>query len=242
MVVTEASQKAAAPPPWESAAERRCTPCPADRAPGRGAGRAGPPAAVSSFDVAPRASTPREGAADMQTVALLARARALGIEAAARAIVTETTGREQLGKDRPRVGRLAGRAASSVLSTSSRGLVLAVLARFGGPAGGSRRLAVDLGRSGPGPLRGAAKKTAAAAQPFDVAGGGQVERGHRRLLGLQAFSRAPKARRPRSPGPGCRAAPGELAEGLLAAGPQAVWSSSLLDAHRQQLNERIRAG
>jgi uridine phosphorylase len=81
-------------------------------------GAQGHSAAVFSFDVHPDEQPPRDGAADMQSASLLARARALGIEAAAVLIVAETTGKERLGKDEvEEAERRAGRAASSVLST-----------------------------------------------------------------------------------------------------------------------------
>jgi len=76
------------------------------------------PAAVSSFDVHPEEQASLGVAADMQSAPLLARARALGIGAAAVLIVTETTGGEGLEKEEvEQAERLAGRAASSILST-----------------------------------------------------------------------------------------------------------------------------
>lgn len=75
------------------------------------------PATVSSFDVHPDEHSPAEGAADMQSASLLARARSLGIEAAAVLIVAETTGGGKLGKDEvEEAERTAGRAASAILS------------------------------------------------------------------------------------------------------------------------------
>jgi uridine phosphorylase len=75
-------------------------------------------AAVSSFDAHPDAHSGSEGVADMQTVALLARARSLGVEAAAVLIVAETAGTEELAKDRVEAAeRVAGRAASAILSS-----------------------------------------------------------------------------------------------------------------------------
>jgi uridine phosphorylase len=76
------------------------------------------PAVVSSYDVHPGEQSPPGGAADMQSAPLLARARSLGIEAAAVLIVTETAAGEHLGKEEvEQAEKLAGRAASSVLST-----------------------------------------------------------------------------------------------------------------------------
>jgi uridine phosphorylase len=76
------------------------------------------PAAVSSFDIHPGEQAPSRVVADMQTAPLLARARSLGIEAAAVLIVAETPGGGELGKEEAeQAERLAGRAASSTLST-----------------------------------------------------------------------------------------------------------------------------
>jgi len=75
------------------------------------------PAAVSSFDVHPDEHSQAEGAADMQSASLLTRARSLGVEAAAVLIVAETTGGGELGKDEvEQAARVAGRAASAILS------------------------------------------------------------------------------------------------------------------------------
>lgn len=80
-------------------------------------GAQGRPAAVFSFDVHPDEQTPGDGAADMQSASLLARARALGIEAAAVLIVAEASGGERLEKDEiEEAERRAGRAASAILS------------------------------------------------------------------------------------------------------------------------------
>ncbi len=67
-------------------------------------------AAVSSFDVHPEEQASSGVAADMQSAPLLARARALGIEAAAVLIVTETTGGGDLAKGGGRTSREARRA------------------------------------------------------------------------------------------------------------------------------------
>lgn len=77
------------------------------------------PTAVSSFDVHPGEQSPAAGgAADMQSAPLLARARSLGVEAAAVLIVVETAGGEDLDREEvERAERLAGRAASAVLSS-----------------------------------------------------------------------------------------------------------------------------
>jgi purine-nucleoside phosphorylase len=75
------------------------------------------PSAVSSYDVHPGEQSPPGGAADMQSAALLARARSLGVAAAAVLIVAETSGGADLGKEEvERVGRLAGQAASVIFS------------------------------------------------------------------------------------------------------------------------------
>jgi uridine phosphorylase len=75
------------------------------------------PTAVSSFDVHPDGHSPAEGAADMQSASLLARARSLGVAAAAILIVAETAGGPKLDKDEvEEPERVAGRAASAVLS------------------------------------------------------------------------------------------------------------------------------
>jgi uridine phosphorylase len=75
------------------------------------------PAPVSSFDVHPDQYSPAEGAADMQSASLLARARSLGIEAAAVLIVTEMSSGGELGKDEvEQAERQAGQAASAILS------------------------------------------------------------------------------------------------------------------------------
>jgi uridine phosphorylase len=76
------------------------------------------PTALCSYDTHPGEQSPSEGAADMQSAPLLARARSLGVEAAAVLIVAETTGGADLGKEEvERAERLAGRAASAVLSS-----------------------------------------------------------------------------------------------------------------------------
>jgi uridine phosphorylase len=76
------------------------------------------PAPVSSFDVHPDQHSPAKGAADMQSASLLARARSLGIEAAAVLIVTETSDGGELGKDEvEQAERRAGQAASGTLSS-----------------------------------------------------------------------------------------------------------------------------
>jgi uridine phosphorylase len=76
------------------------------------------PAPVSSFDVHPDQHSPAEGAADMQSASLLARARSLGIKAAAVLIVTETSDGGELEKDEvEEAERVAGQAASAVLSS-----------------------------------------------------------------------------------------------------------------------------
>ncbi len=81
------------------------------------------PAAVASFDSAPAPGGPGpEGAdvADMQTVAILARAGSLGIAAAATLIVVEAGGSEPLSEElREETAKRAGRASSKALSTSS---------------------------------------------------------------------------------------------------------------------------
>jgi purine-nucleoside phosphorylase len=87
------------------------------------AGEAGA-AAVASFDAMPAGGEPsRAGiaAADMQTVAVLARARSLGIAAAAILIVAETVaGAGQIADAAlETAARRAGRAAAEVLSISS---------------------------------------------------------------------------------------------------------------------------
>jgi uridine phosphorylase len=75
-------------------------------------------AAVSSFDAHPDAHSGADGVADMQTAALLAHARSLGVEAAAVLIVAETAGTGELAKDRAETAeRVAGRAASAILSS-----------------------------------------------------------------------------------------------------------------------------
>jgi uridine phosphorylase len=75
------------------------------------------PATISSFDLHPDEHSPAGGAADMQSASLLARARSLGVEAAAILIVTETSGGGELEKDEIEgAEREAGRAASAVLS------------------------------------------------------------------------------------------------------------------------------
>ncbi len=76
------------------------------------------PAVVSSFDVHPDEQSPPGGAADMQSASLLARAGSLGVEAAAVLIVAETNRGEALDKEQvERAERLAGRAASAILSS-----------------------------------------------------------------------------------------------------------------------------
>jgi uridine phosphorylase len=80
------------------------------------------PAAVASFDSTPDAGRlgPEVGAADMQTVAVLARARELGVAAAAVLFVADTPGAEPLGEEeRNEAERRAGRAAATALSASS---------------------------------------------------------------------------------------------------------------------------
>jgi uridine phosphorylase len=75
------------------------------------------PATVASFDVHPDEQSAVGSAADMQSAPLLARAGALDVEAAAVLIVSETTGGGDIGADEiERAEKLAGRAASAVLS------------------------------------------------------------------------------------------------------------------------------
>jgi hypothetical protein len=79
------------------------------------------PATVASFDSAPPAEPLGEGidAADMQTVAILARAGALGVEAAAVLVAIETAAGGALDEDeRADAERRAGQAASDALSAS----------------------------------------------------------------------------------------------------------------------------
>jgi uridine phosphorylase len=77
-------------------------------------------AAVASVDALPvsRSSVPAEAAAaDMQTVALFARGRELGIATAAVLIVSETAAGERIDDDSlERASKLAGTAAEAVLS------------------------------------------------------------------------------------------------------------------------------
>jgi uridine phosphorylase len=80
------------------------------------------PTAVASFDSTPSAEPLGEGigAADMQTVAILACAETLGIAAAAVLIAVETPDDGPLGEaERNDAERRAGRAASQALSSSS---------------------------------------------------------------------------------------------------------------------------
>jgi uridine phosphorylase len=81
------------------------------------------PATVASFDAGPAASAPFApgvGAADMQTVAILARAGALGVAAAAVLIAVDSLDGPALAEDlREDAEKRAGRAVSDVLSTSS---------------------------------------------------------------------------------------------------------------------------
>ena len=85
--------------------------------------RIGGRATVASFDSAPPPGEPVEDgveAADMQTVATLARARGLEIAAAAVLIVVEAAAAEPLAEEpREEAAKLAGLAAAAVLSTSS---------------------------------------------------------------------------------------------------------------------------
>jgi uridine phosphorylase len=81
------------------------------------------PAVVASFDADPATCAPFpagvEGA-DMQTVAVLARAAALGMTAAAVLVAVGSTAGESLDEERrEEAEKGAGRAASAVLSTSS---------------------------------------------------------------------------------------------------------------------------
>ena len=81
------------------------------------------PATVASFDAGPAADAllaAGVGAADMQTVAILARAAALGVAAAAVLIAVDSLDGAQLGEDlREDAEKRAGRVVSAVLSTSS---------------------------------------------------------------------------------------------------------------------------
>ncbi len=81
---------------------------------------AGRESTVASFDAHPGEQSARAGAiaADMQTAPLLARARSLGIQAAALLIVTETVGGDRFQKEQQEeVEKRAGSLASDVLST-----------------------------------------------------------------------------------------------------------------------------
>jgi len=85
-----------------------------------GLATAGGPITMASYDAHPSEQSPAKGviAADMQTASLLARARALGIDAAVLQIVTETPGGDRIDKeDLEEAERRGGRAASAVLST-----------------------------------------------------------------------------------------------------------------------------
>jgi uridine phosphorylase len=76
------------------------------------------PAPVSSFDLHPGEHLPPAGAADMQSAPLLARARSLGVGAAAILIVAETSGGGELGREEiERAEKQAGKAASHTLSS-----------------------------------------------------------------------------------------------------------------------------
>jgi purine-nucleoside phosphorylase len=77
------------------------------------------PASISSFDLHPgERPPPAAGAADMQSAPLLARARSLGIGAAAVLILAETNGGENLeAEEIEKAERQAGQAASLVLSS-----------------------------------------------------------------------------------------------------------------------------
>jgi uridine phosphorylase len=77
-------------------------------------------ATVASFDAHPGEQAPRAGvvAADMQTAPLLARARALEVDAAALLIVAEKADEEQLtGEALEKAEKRAGATASATLST-----------------------------------------------------------------------------------------------------------------------------
>jgi uridine phosphorylase len=81
------------------------------------------PAVVASFDAAPAACAPFApgvGAADMQTVAILARAGALGMAAAAVLVAVDSLDGQVLAEEtREDREKRAGRATSTALSTSS---------------------------------------------------------------------------------------------------------------------------
>lgn len=80
------------------------------------------PGAVASYDLPPTGERLGDGidASDMQTVAVLARAAALGIGAAAVLVVTESPSSGAIAEEvRESAERRAGEAASRVLSTSS---------------------------------------------------------------------------------------------------------------------------
>jgi uridine phosphorylase len=80
------------------------------------------PAVIASFDSPPAPGDLAEGiaGADMQTVAVLARASELRVAAAAVLIATEAAGAADLAEeDRNDAERRAGRAAVAALSTSS---------------------------------------------------------------------------------------------------------------------------
>jgi uridine phosphorylase len=81
------------------------------------------PATVASFDTGPAAGAPFApgvGAADMQTVAVLARAAALGVVAAAVLIAVDSLDGPALAEDaREDAEKRAGRVVSAVLSPSS---------------------------------------------------------------------------------------------------------------------------
>ncbi len=82
-------------------------------------GEAARPATIASFDSMPSEAAAPDGAAaaDMQTLAVLARGRALGIATAALLIVTEAAGSPPLEPERAeRIAADAGRAASKALS------------------------------------------------------------------------------------------------------------------------------
>jgi hypothetical protein len=86
------------------------------------------------------------------------------------------------------------------------------------------------------PLR---ERTQAALEALDVAGRGQIERRHRRLLSLESFLASAKGGSDRAlQHLAIEQRLGELADGLLAARPQAVLVV-VLEAHRGHLRDSL---
>ena len=142
------------------------------------------------------------------------RARELGVALAAVLIVTETSGRRAARRRGARSGRRSGPARAAVSRTLSlKSRVSLCLLRRASSAAIWRRSVADVAADVVDLLldllQALRERAQPPLQPFDVARRGQVERAHRRLLGLERLLAGAEGGGDRvRAASGCRAAPG----------------------------------